>query len=204
MIARSLLAIVAAVVPLWAAAQEANPPIRARDLGIPFDGRPGEWNAITDVPGVTVGFSTIIGESESGAAIRTGVTAILPRGFESLQRKVYAAIFSLNGNGEMTGSHWIAESGFMEGPVMITNTHSIGVVHDAVIAWRVQHGPPDAEGYFWSLPVVAETADDYLNDMNGFHVQPGRSISRGRRTRWGCWCTPITEFARNCALPECP
>jgi len=145
---------------------------RARDLGIPFDGMPGEWNAITDVAGVTVGFTTVIEESESGAAIRTGVTAVLPRGADSALKPVPAGIFSLNGNGELTGSHWVEESGLMEGPVMITNTHSVGVVHDAVIAWRVQQGAADAEGYFWSLPVVGETWDGWLNDINGFHVKP--------------------------------
>ena len=148
---------------------------RARDLGVPFDGNPGTLNAITDIKGVEVGHTTLI--SGSGALkvglgpVRTGVTAILPRGKES-KDSVFAAWFTLNGNGEMTGTTWVEDSGFLEGPVMITNTHSVGVVRDAVIAWRVKHGQPDMEGYWWSLPVVAETWDGYLNDINGFHVKP--------------------------------
>lgn len=168
---RTLLAVTAAFL-CWSTPMSASDPVRARDLGIPFDGTPGKWNAITDVAGVTVGFHTLIGESDEGAAIRTGVTAVLPRGEESALKDVYAAMFSLNGNGEMTGSHWVEESGMMEGPVMITNTHSVGVVHDAVIAWRVRQGAADAAGYFWSLPVVGETYDGWLNDINGFHVKP--------------------------------
>ena len=145
---------------------------RARDLGIPFNGTPGHYNAITDVAGVTVGFSTIIADLPQGRAVRTGVTAILPRGRDTLDHPVFAGLFSLNGNGEMTGSHWVEESGFLEGPVMLTNTHSVGVVRDATIAYRVQQGKPDASGYWWSLPVVAETWDGDLNDINGFHVTP--------------------------------
>jgi D-aminopeptidase len=102
--------------------------------------------------------------------VRTGVTAVLPRGKDSLDA-VFAGWFTLNGNGEMTGTTWVEDSGFLEGPVMITNTHSVGVVRDAVIAWRIKRAPPDEEGYSWSLPVVAETSDDDLNDMNGFHVK---------------------------------
>jgi L-aminopeptidase/D-esterase-like protein len=100
------------------------------------------------------------------------VTAIIPRGHESLNDPVYAAVFSLNGNGEMTGTAWVDESGFLEGPIVITNTHSVGVARDAVIAWRVKHGAADTTGYWWSLPVVAETWDGWLNDVNGFHVKP--------------------------------
>ncbi|MBP7779128.1 MAG: P1 family peptidase [Acidobacteria bacterium] len=150
-------------------------PPRARDLGVPFDGVPGKENAITDVAGVTVGHSTII--SGQGALkvgqgpVRTGVTAVLPRGRDSMARPSFAGWFSQNGNGEMTGTTWLEESGFLEGPVMITNTHSVGVVRDAVIQWRIKSGPPDASGYWWSLPVVAETYDGMLNDINGFHVK---------------------------------
>jgi D-aminopeptidase len=148
---------------------------RARDLGIPFDGNPGVLNAITDVKGVEVGHRTLIsgdGPLKVGVGpVRTGVTAVLPRGKES-KDAVFAAWFTENGNGEMTGTTWIEESGFLEGPVMITNTHSVGTVRDAVIAWRLKHGGPDKEGYSWSLPVVAETWDGYLNDANGFHVKP--------------------------------
>ncbi|MDX1380690.1 MAG: P1 family peptidase [Xanthomonadales bacterium] len=147
-------------------------PVRARDLGIPFDGVPGPLNAITDVAGVTVGHRTLIEDLDGGRAVRTGVTAILPRGRASFDEPVFAGTFSLNGNGEMTGTIWVEESGMLEGPVMITNTHSVGVVHDAVIQWRVQQAGADDTGYWWSLPVVAETWDGYLNDINGFHVKP--------------------------------
>ena len=149
---------------------------RARDLGIPFDGTPGRLNAITDVKGVEVGFTTLIsgsGKLKVGQGpVRTGVTAILPRGKQNPGDPVFAGWYSLNGNGEMTGTTWVEESGFLEGPVMITNTHSVGVVRDAVIQWRVKRGDPEASGYWWSLPVVAETWDGYLNDINGFHVKP--------------------------------
>jgi D-aminopeptidase len=148
---------------------------RARDLGVPFDGAPGTYNAITDVKGVEVGHTTLIsgsGKLKVGEGpIRTGVTAVLPRGKDSLD-PVFGAWFTLNGNGEMTGTTWLEDSGILDGPVMITNTHSVGVVRDAVIAWKVKRGAPDMEGYWWSLPVVAETWDGYLNDINGFHVKP--------------------------------
>jgi len=148
---------------------------RARDLGVPFDGTPGPYNAITDVKGVEVGHTTLI--SGSGklvvgkGPVRTGVTAVLPRGKDSTD-PVFGAWFTMNGNGEMTGTTWLEDSGFLDGPVMITNTHSVGVVRDAVIAWRVKKAPPDQNGYNWSLPVVAETYDGDLNDINGFHVKP--------------------------------
>ena len=154
---------------------------RARDLGIPFDGTPGPLNAITDVRGVEVGHTTLIsgdGALKVGAGpVRTGVTAILPRGEQSSNDPAFAGWFSLNGNGEMTGTTWVEESGFLEGPLMITNTHSVGAVRDAVIAWRVKQGGPDQSGYWWSLPVVAETYDGYLNDVNGFHVKEGHVFS---------------------------
>src|SRR5436189_6386793 len=150
--------------------------VRARDLGIPFEGTPGKFNAITDVPGVEVGYTTLIsgeGKLKVGKGpVRTGVTAILPRGHASLNDPVYAGFFSLNGNGEMTGTAWVDESGFLEGPIVITNTHSVGVARDAVIAWRVKNGAADKTGYWWSLPVVAETWDGWLNDINGFDVKP--------------------------------
>jgi L-aminopeptidase/D-esterase-like protein len=153
---------------------------RARDLGIPFDGTPGPLNAITDVAGVTVGHTTLIsgsGKLHVGSGpIRTGVTAVMPRGADSLSNPVFAAWFAQNGNGEMTGTAWVEESGFLEGPVMITNTHSVGVVRDAVIQWRVGHGGADATGFYWSLPVVAETWDGWLNDINGFHVKPEHAL----------------------------
>jgi D-aminopeptidase len=149
---------------------------RARALGIPFDGTPGPLNAITDVAGVTVGHTTLIsgdGKLQVGKGpIRTGVTAIFPRGKDSMNNSTFAGWWTLNGNGEMTGTTWVEESGFLEGPVLITNTHSVGVVRDAVIQWRVKQGAPDPSGYWWSTPVVAETWDGWLNDTNGFHVKP--------------------------------
>jgi len=148
---------------------------RARDLGVPFDGVPGKLNAITDVKGVEVGHTTLIsGDATSktvAGVVRTGVTAVLPRGKDS-DDPVFAGWFTENGNGEMTGTTWVEDSGFLEGPVMITNTHSVGVVRDAVIAWRLKRHGVDKDGYAWSLPVVAETWDGYLNDTNGFHVKP--------------------------------
>ena len=154
------------VLALLAAAPEAAP--RARDLGIPFDfGRPGPSNAITDVRGVQVGHVTLI----EGDAVRTGVTAILPRGRgDEGTRPCFAGVFSLNGNGEMTGTAWIEESGLLEGPVLITNTSSVGVVRDAVIAYAARRWPKLGEP--WSLPVVAETWDGRLNDIAGMHVKP--------------------------------
>lgn len=142
---------------------------RARDLGVPLEGTPGPLNAITDVPGVRVGHATIIrgsGRRVIGEGpVRTGVTAILPRG-NNFDDPVFAGWFTLNGNGEMTGTTWLEESGFLEGPVLITNTHSVGVVRDAVIDWLVRRG----RQFDWALPVVAETWDGGLNDINGFHV----------------------------------
>jgi D-aminopeptidase len=145
---------------------------RARDIGVPFDGTPGPLNAITDVAGVTVGHTTLIESADPRHQVRTGVTAILPRGRDSGALPAFGASFALNGNGEMTGTAWLEESGMLEGPVLLTNTHSVGVVRDAAIAWRIRSGQADASGYWWSLPVVAETWDGYLNDINGFHVRP--------------------------------
>lgn len=158
--------------------------MKARDLNIPFDGTPGPSNAITDVPGVEVGHTTLIsgdGPLQVGVGpVRTGVTAVLPRG-KTAPEPAFAGWFSLNGNGEMTGTTWIEESGFLEGPIMITDTHSVGTVRDAVIAWRLQSSMASAlNSYgddFWSLPVVAETYDGFLNDINGFHVKPEHVFS---------------------------
>ena len=145
---------------------------RARDYGIPFRGSPGAWNAITDVAGIEVGYCTLFdGEARKGApapAVRTGVTAILPRGKDS-NDPVFAGTFTLNGAGEMTGLHWVAESGFLESPIAITNTHSVGAVHEGVIEWQVRRNL--MFGLF-SLPLVAETFDGLLSDVNGFHVRP--------------------------------
>lgn len=150
---------------------------RARDLGIPLKGRPGAFNAITDVKGVEVGLVTLIegeGVLKVGKGpVRTGVTAILPRGKK--YDPVFAGWYALNGNGEMTGTTWITESGFLEGPITITNTHSVGVVRDAVIAWQYKHRHfytiNQTTDLFWALPVVAETYDGMMNDINGMHVK---------------------------------
>lgn len=153
----------------------AQPKPRGRDLGIPFDGVPGKWNAITDVPGVEVGHQTIIrGEGKlvvGTGPVRTGVTAILPKG-KKFAGRLFASWFTLNGNGEMTGTTWLEESGFLSSPILITNTHSVGTVRDAVIQWATEQ-MPKAPNYSpdFSLPVVAETWDGFLNDIDGFHVK---------------------------------
>lgn len=144
---------------------------RAREYGVSFSGKPGAFNAITDVAGVEVGHFTLI----RGGGVRTGVTTVWPRGRRD-SAPVFAGHFALNGNGEMTGTAWIAESGFLDGPVLLTNTHSVGTVRDAYIRWLVRTGrsPATNAGHpsgFWALPVVAETFDGYLNDINGFHIQ---------------------------------
>jgi L-aminopeptidase/D-esterase-like protein len=137
---------------------------RARSLGIPFQGEPGSWNAITDVPGIQVGYTTLI----QGQSVRTGVTAIHPRGSADPGDPVAAGFFSQNGNGEMTGVSWIEESGTFSGPICITNTHAVGIAHAGIVAWTVKHYPDLAE--VWLLPVAAETWDGYLNNINGRHV----------------------------------
>jgi len=180
--------LLAAALLLAAGTAAADAP-RARDLGIPFEGRPGPLNAITDVTGVTVGHATLIEDLPGDRKVRTGVTAVLPRGAASASTPVFGAWFALNGNGEMTGTAWLEESGQLEGPVMLTNTHSVGVVRDAVIAERVRAGDADASGYWWSLPVVAETWDGHLNDINGFHVRPEHAVQALREARGG----PVAE-----------
>jgi D-aminopeptidase len=177
---------------LWSttsmAAQRSAP--RARDLGVPFDGAAGRFNAITDVAGVEVGHTTLISGDgalqEGRGPVRTGVTAILPRG-RAEGAPVFAGWFSLNGNGEMTGTTWVEESGVLEGPVLITNTHSVGVTRDAAIQWMLKHHP----GFLWALPVVAETWDGILNDLNGFHVKPDHVFAALDGARGG----PVVEGA---------
>lgn len=174
-----------------AAAQPDRP--RARDLGIPFDGTPGPLNAITDVAGVEVGFRTLVegdGPLQVGVGpVRTGVTAILPRG--RTYDPVFGAFHSFNGNGEMTGTHWVEESGFIEGPILITNTHSVGVVRDAVAEWQNRHGlfKPIFGDIYWHLPVVAETYDGVLNDLHGFHVKKEDAFAALDAARTG----PVAE-----------
>jgi D-aminopeptidase len=166
--------------------------LRARDLGVPFEGTPGQLDSITDVKGVEVGYRTLIsgdGKLVVGTGpVRTGVTAVFPRGKNSVD-PVLAGWFTENGNGEMTGTTWVEESGFLYGPVMITNTHSVGVVRDSVIAWQLQHGPSLPLEDWWSLPVVAETWDGYLNDINGFHVKAEDADAAMRDAHGG----PIAE-----------
>jgi L-aminopeptidase/D-esterase-like protein len=162
--------------------------VRARDLGVTLPGTPGPLNAITDVAGVAVGQSTIIsgnGKLVRGEGpVRTGVTAILPRGLQGPD-SVFASWYRLNGNGEMTGVAWLEESGILDTPILITNTHSVGTVRDATIEWMLRHRP----GFSFALPVVAETADALLNDMNGFHVQPRHVFAALDSARGG----PVAE-----------
>lgn len=162
-----------ALLPLTAVAQARPAPakVRARQLGITFGGQAGPHNAITDVPGVEVGHTTLIsgeGRGEPGKGpVRTGVTAVLPRGRDGVAEPVFAAVYALNGNGEMTGSHWVAESGQLSGPVMLTNTNDVGTVREAVITWAMKRNL----AWDLGLPVVAETWDGVLNDIYGFHVK---------------------------------
>lgn len=162
---------------------------RARDLGVPFTGIPGEHNAITDVGGVEVGYSTIIsGEGENivgKGPVRTGVTAIFPRGKAKKFSPTYANWYSLNGNGEMTGTTWITESGFLETPIMITNTNSVGVVRDAVLKWYVNTDWYRGAEWWYTYPVVAETYDGFLNDIYGFHVKEAHVLEAIENARTG-------------------
>ncbi len=166
---------------------------RARDLGIPFQGTPGPLNAITDVEGVCVGHTTLIegnGRLIVGQGpIRTGVTALLPRG--KTFDPCFAGWYALNGNGEMTGTTWIEESGFLETPILLTNTHSVGVVRDAVISWQIanRYYSPLRDDVFWSMPVVGETFDGTLNDINGFHVKAEHALNALESATTG----PVTE-----------
>jgi L-aminopeptidase/D-esterase-like protein len=179
-------AFLAVAVVTGALAAQSKP--RARQLGVPLEGTPGPLNAITDVAGVEVGMTTLIsGEGKlvvGRGPVRTGVTAILPRGKDATT-PVYGAWFTLNGNGEMTGTTWLEESGFLSGPVMITNTHSVGAVHEAVIDWVVRRG----KEFTWSLPVVAETWDGGMNDINGFHVTKQHAFAAIESARSG----PVAE-----------
>ena len=156
---------------------------RARSLGIPFTGTPGRWNAITDVPGTQVGYVTLI----EGDSVRTGVTGILPRGADGAADPVAAGFFSLNGNGEMTGVSWIGESGTFSLPLVITNTHSVGIAHAGIVAWTAKHHPE--LGDEWPLPVAAETWDGYLNDAYGHHITEATAIGALEAARGG----PVEE-----------
>ena len=150
---------------------------RARELGIDLPGNPGEHNAITDVAGICVGYETLSSHKDSavqtnGLPVQTGVTAILPRGIDTKPKPVWAGIHDLNGNGEMTGSHWIRDGGYFVGPVLITNTHSVGAAHDAATNWMIDtYREVWDQNHLWAMPVVAETYDGVLNDINGQHIR---------------------------------
>src|ERR1022692_3397598 len=177
---RTILTLIAAVALLTA---------RARQLGVPFEGAPGPLNAITDVAGLEVGHTTLI-SGDGKQAVRTGVTAVWPRGKQS-GAPVFGGWFSLNGNGEMTGTTWVEESGLLDEPVMITNTHSVGTVRDSYIKWRVVRARKAGIDLSdeWSLPVVAETWDGFLNDINGFHVQEADAFAALEAAKGG----PVAE-----------
>ncbi|WP_339670586.1 P1 family peptidase [Dasania marina] len=151
-------------------------PPRARDLGLPLEGTPGKWNAITDVAGVEVGYCTLNsgdGPLKVGSGpVYTGVTAILPRGRQELPRPVWAGLYDLNGNGELTGSHWIEDAGYFISPICITNTHSVGMAHHATVGWMLEQHKDYFEQYHsWAMPVIAETYDGLLNDICGRHIK---------------------------------
>ncbi len=159
------------------------PKPRARALGLPFPGTPGPFNAITDVPGVTVGFCTL---TDPARQMRTGVTVVRPRQDKGTPQPVWAGQFTLNGNGEMTGTHWIQDAGYFIGPLAITNTHAIGAVHHGVTQWMIEHYDAFfAGGHKWAMPVVAETYDGTLNDINALHVTPDHAIAAIRAAKGG-------------------
>ena len=159
------------------------PKPRARDLGLPFPGTPGPFNAITDVPGVRVGFCTL---TDPARRMRTGVTAVLPRPDSGTPQPVWAGQFTLNGNGEMTGTHWIDDAGYFIGPLTISNTHAVGAVHHGVTQWMIEHyGDFFGSGEGWAMPVVGETFDGVLNDINALHVTPDHAIAAIRAAKGG-------------------
>ncbi|HET7312786.1 P1 family peptidase [Salinisphaera sp.] len=146
--------------------------MRARDLGLPIPGAPGPNNAVTDVDGVLVGYATLDAVADSGRPIKTGVTAVLPRGREPRPMPVWAGFHALNGNGEVTGTHWIEHGGYFVGPICLTNTHSVGIVHHAATRWLLDHHAEEFDAHhLWAMPVVAETYDGVLNDINGQHIE---------------------------------
>ncbi|MBC2836823.1 P1 family peptidase [Paragemmobacter straminiformis] len=159
---------------------------RARDLGLPFPGTPGPLNAITDVAGIAVGFTTL---TDHAIGLRTGVTALLPRADSGTPRPVMAGHFSLNGNGEMTGTHWIDDAGYFFGPVLVTNTHAIGACHSAATRWMIDRYPDHFAGHAWAMPVVAETYDGRLNDINAMRVTPDHARAALASARGG----PVAE-----------
>ena len=163
---------------------------RGRTLGLDFPGTPGTDNAITDVAGVAVGYTTVIegeGALQPGTGpVRTGVTAILPKGHNPQPHPVWAGAYALNGNGEMTGTHWIHDGGYLIGPVCITNTHSVGIVHHAAVRWIIEtYRETWGEEHLWAMPVVAETYDGVLNDINGQHLTESHALDAMRSAKPG-------------------
>ncbi|MCR4267605.1 P1 family peptidase [Nitratireductor sp. ZSWI3] len=164
---------------------------RARELGLRLPGTPGAHNAITDVPGVMVGYETLNSHREPGLQtgplpVQTGVTAILPTGLEPSPRPVWAGQSTLNGNGEMTGTHWIHDGGYFVGPILLTNTHSVGAVHHGATRWMLeQYGEAWQKTHLWAMPVVTETYDGVLNDINGQHVRPEHALAAIRSASSG-------------------
>jgi D-aminopeptidase len=160
---------------------------RARDLGLPLPGTPGPYNAITDVPGVEVGFSTLksLAAAPGDRQIYTGVTAVLPRGKSHTPRPVWAGQFDFNGNGEMTGTHWIEDAGYFVGPVCLTNTHSVGIVHHAAVGWMIEQYAEHFQHHAWAMPVVAETYDGLVSDIGGRHIQESHALEALRSARGG-------------------
>lgn len=151
---------------------------RARDLGLKLPGTPGPYNAITDVPGVLVGYTTLQETSSLGTPVQTGVTAILPQNPNGNPQPILSGQFTLNGNGEMTGTHWIHDGGYFVGPICITNTHSVGAVHHGATRWMLdQYREAFNEHHLWAMPVVAETYDGVLNDINAQHITPEHAIA---------------------------
>ncbi|GAA0574049.1 P1 family peptidase [Halomonas salifodinae] len=168
-----------------------TPPRRGRDLGLPFPGTPGPYNAITDVPGIHVGYATIDRPTTApGRWAKTGVTAILPRGFAREPQPVWAGYHALNGNGEMTGTHWIDDGGYFVGPLCITNSHGVGITHHATVRWMIEHYAERwHHHHLWAMPVIAETYDGVLNDINGLHVREEDALAAIRGARSG----PLAE-----------
>lgn len=161
---------------------------RARDLGLPLPGAVGQYNAITDVPGVKVGYTTLkhLARGRDDRQIYTGVTVVLPRGHQRRPTAVWAGQFDLNGNGEMTGTHWIADAGYFLGPICLTNTHSVGIVHHAAVGWMIrQYGSYFNKYHAWAMPVVAETYDGLVNDICGRHVREKHVLRALRVARGG-------------------
>jgi D-aminopeptidase len=164
---------------------------RARDLGLPLPGTPGAYNAITDVPGVEVGFSTLksLATAPGQRQIYTGVTAVLPRGQDRKALPVWAGQHDFNGNGEMTGTHWIEDAGYFVGPICLTNTHSVGIVHHAAVGWMIEQYREHFQHYAWAMPVVAETYDGLVNDVCGRHIEEGHALEALRGAKGG----PVAE-----------